>query len=164
MAKEVTPELLKQIQDYIKERQKGETKLLSFFYSEVFGVDLKIGCGACVEDGFYHLKTVISKKTKPVMNNFIWKGGKATAAIRVGNSVVLVSQNNCSDELAELLESGGKYAHLVERVNGYTPVVAEKKTEGQVKVTYPDLEVTILTSQTTEEKEVKKRGRKPKSK
>lgn len=164
MAKEVTPELLKQITDYIKERRKGEKKLLSFFYHEVFGVELRMECGACVEDGFHHLKIFLNNKTKPVMNNFIWKGGKATAAIRVGDSVVLVGENNCSDELAELLEGSGKYSHLVTRINGSMPVVEEKKTEKGIKANYPDLEVTILTSQKTEEKYAKpKRGR-PKSK
>lgn len=165
MAKEVSPELLNQITDYIKKRQKGEKKLLSFFYMEVFGVELKVNCGACVEDGFINLKTVINKKTKPVMNSFKWKGAKATAAIRTGNTVVIVGENNCNDELAELIEANGRYSHLVERISG-TPTVEEKKSSQEVKEVYPDLKVTILTSTEvkTEEEEVKKKRGRPKSK
>ena len=166
MAKEVSPELLSDIQEYTRKRQKGEKELLSFFYKEVFGVDLKVNCGACIEEGFFNLETVITRKTKPVMENFKWKGGKATAAIRKGDSVVLVSEANCDDELAELLECSGKYSHLVERVGGSVKVVEEKKSVQEAKETYTDLEVTILTSKevkTEEEPAKKKRGR-PKSK
>jgi hypothetical protein len=162
--KEVSPELLTQITEYLKKRERGEISLLSFFYKEVFERELKINCSSCVEDGVRHLKTFINKKTKPVMEKFIWKGGKLSCTLRSNGTLVNVNQNSCTDALAELIEFNGKYSHLVERVLPDNAV--EKKTIAPEKGNSKTLEVIILTSKEVvkEEPVVKKKAGRPKLK
>jgi len=162
--KEVSPELLNQITEYLKKRERGEISLLSFFYKEVFERELKINCSSCIEDGVSHLKSFVNKKTKPVMENFIWKGGKLSCNVRSNGTIVNINENSCTDQLAGLIEFNLKYSHLVERITPSVPV--EKKTESQVKESSKGLEVTILTSKEVvkEEVGVKKKAGRPKSK
>lgn len=94
------------------------------------------------------------------MENFIWKGSdKATCIIKASGTYTEVGKHNCTDALAEFIESNSKYSHLVQRIKA-TPPVEKKSLEA--KVAPPTLEVTILTSKEAkkEETEVKgKRGR-----
>jgi hypothetical protein len=159
--KEVSPELLNQIAEYLKKRERGEKSLLSFFYKEVFERELK-QCGGCIEEGLTHLKSFINNKTKPVMENFIWKGSdKANCIIRLHGQMIDINKNTCTDLLAGAIEFNSAYSHLVQRIK---PSV-EKKTE-QVKEVSKTLEVTILTSKEVKKEEpvVKKKAGRPKSK
>lgn len=162
MANEVSPELLSNLETYLKERERGELSLLSFFYKEVFNRELRTDCGGCVEDGLQHLRSILKNKIKPKMENFKWIGGKKNCIVRIGNGLLIdINENSCTDSLAEAIEFNAKYFHLVERI---TPKQEEKKSE--VKEVLKGLQVTILTSQEVkkEEEEVKKKRGRPKLK
>lgn len=141
---EVTPELQSQINEYFKKRERGEKTLLSFFYKEVFGRELKTDCGGCVEDGIEHLKTVIKKQS---MKNFKWIGNeKASVVLRVHGQIYSVDKNSCTDALAEIISTIPKYAHNVVRVSGEpTLFEQQKKTTEHVKVGSAKSEVTTST-------------------
>ena len=99
------------------------------------------------------------------MENFIWKGSdKATCIIKSGGTLTEVSKNNCTDDLAELIEFNTKYSHLVQRIKEAVPV--EKKSLQEIKESSKTLEVTILTSPEAkkEEETVKVKKGKQKSK
>lgn len=163
MANEVSPELLSNLETYLKERERGEISLLSFFYKEVFNRELRTDCGGCIEDAVRFLKTILINKTKPKMENFKWMGGKKNCIIRIGNGLLTdINENSCTDSLAEAIEFNAKYSHLVQRI---IPKEEEKKSE-VVKEVLKGLEVTILTSQEVkkEEEEVKKKRGRPKLK
>ena len=149
---EVTPELLSQLTDYLHKRERGEIPLLSFFYKEVFGREIKISCPVCVEEAAEHLKRV--KQRQILMENYKWVGGDKKCIIRENGMIVVVNSITCSDRLAEKLLTIEKYSHLVEPV--------EKKVDGELNVS-EDITST-LTEVKKEEKEVKKRRKKPASK
>lgn len=122
MAKEVSPELLEQLKTYLDTRERSETSLLSFYYKQVFGKELNIKCGGCIEDAVSYLKRIINKKPRQIiMGNFKWIGGNKSAYLRQAGKVVAVTGENITDALAELLYQIPKYSHLVEFVGG-TPV------------------------------------------
>ena len=161
MAKEVSPELLERLKTYLNERERSETTLLSFFYKEVFGRELKISCGGCIEDGVRHLKTISEKKQRQIMNgNYKWIGGDRTAKIKFQGKAVEIGKKNFTDEYGETLSNIPKYAHLVEFAGGQSMGELKGSLEGIVK---KESEVTIstLTEPLIEETTVKKRGRKP---
>lgn len=164
MAKEVSPELLEELKTYLNERERSETTLLSFFYKELFGRELKISCGGCIEDGVRHLKTISEKKQRQIMNgNYKWIGGDRTAKIRFQGKLIEIGKKNFTDEYGETLSNIPKYAHLVEFAGGQSMGELKGSLEGIIK---KESEVTISTliEQPSEEVVVKKRGRKPKLK
>lgn len=163
MANEVSPELLSNLETYLKKRERGEISLLSFYYKEVFNKQLRTDCGGCIEDAVRFLKTILINKTTKQMENFKWIGGKKNCIIRAAGSgkFVDVNENTCTDKLAELIEFNPAYSHLVQRINDSVVVPVEKKSIA-VKESLPKLEVTILTSNEAKKDEgvVKvKRGR-----
>ncbi len=164
MANEVSPELLSNLETYLKQRERGEISLLSFYYKQVFNKELKINCGGCIEDAVRFLKTILINKTTKQMENFKWIGGKKNCIIRAAGSgkFVDVNENTCTDKLAELIEFNPAYSHLVQRINEGETVAIEKKSIPAAKESLPKLEVTILTSNEAKKDEgvVKvKRGR-----
>lgn len=168
MANEVSPELLSRLETYLKERERGEISLLSFYYKEVFNMDLKINCGGCIEDAVRFLKTILINKTTKQMENFKWTGGKKNCIIRQAGSgqFVDINENTCTDKLAELIEFNPAYSHLVQRIKPSEVVTVEKKSITTAKESLPKLEVTILTSTEVkkEEEVVKKKAGRPKLK
>ena len=168
MANEVSPELLSNLETYLKKRERGEISLLSFYYKEVFNKQLRTDCGGCIEDAVRFLKTILINKTTKQMENFKWIGGKKNCIIRAAGSgkFVDVNENTCTDKLAELIEFNPAYSHLVQRINEGATVTVEKKSVSTVKESLPKLEVTILTSTEvkTGEEVVKKKAGRPKLK
>jgi len=168
MANEVSPELLSNLETYLKQRERGEISHLSFYYKEVFNKELKINCGGCIEDAVRFLKTYLINKTTKQMENFKWIGGKKNCIIRAAGSgqFVDVNENTCTDKLAELIEFNPAYSHLVQRINESAVATVEKKSVSAVKESLPKLEVTILTSTEakTGEEVVKKKAGRPKLK
>ena len=167
MANEVSPELLSRLETYLNERERGEISLLSFFYKEVFGRELRTDCGGCIEDGLQHLKTIIKHKTKPEMENFRWIGGEKNCIIRIGGGLLTdINKNSCTDILAEAIEFNATYSHLVERIKPSEAKPVEKKSVAPAKESLPKLEVTILTSNEakTDGEVVKKKAGRPKLK
>jgi len=160
MANEVSPELLSNLETYLKQRERGEISLLSFYYKEVFNKQLRTDCGGCIEDAVRFLKTILINKTTKQMENFKWIGGENESVIlKHPSGKTIVSKFNCNDSQAALIESIPKYSHLVKRIN--EPIV-EKKSIPAAKESLPKLEVTILTSNEAKKDEgvVKvKRGR-----
>lgn len=152
----VTPELKSQIEKYLQERQKGEIELLSFFYKELFGRELRVNCSICIEDAITHIKKVVIKKER--MNNWKWIGGKNTVNVRIGDSILNIGVHNCTDVYAEKISSISKYSHLVEYVGEQEPVI-KKKEEEFTKVGLVDFILTSEEVKTEEEPVKKKRGR-----
>lgn len=164
MANEVSPELLSNLETYLKKRERGEISLLSFYYKEVFNKQLRTDCGGCIEDAVRFLKTILINKTTKQMENFKWIGGKKNCIIRAAGSgkFVDVNENTCTDKLAELIEFNPAYSHLVQRINDSAVVTVEKKSIPAAKESLPKLEVTILTSTEVKKEELPvtpKRGR-----
>lgn len=163
MVNEVSPELLSRLETYLKERERGEVSLLSFFYKEVFNRDLKINCGGCIEDAVRFLKTILINKTTKQMENFKWIGGEKNCVIRIaGGQLTIIDKNTCTDKLAEAIEFNSAYSHLVQRIKDGTTEVLEKKSVSAAKESLPKLEVTILTSTEVKKEELPvkaKRGR-----
>ena len=167
MANEVSPELLSNLETYLKERERGEISLLSFYYKEVFNKQLRTDCGGCIEDAVRFLKTYLINKTTKQMENFKWIGGKKNCIIRIaGSQLTVIDKNTCTDRLAEAIEFNPAYSHLVQRINDSVVVPVEKKSVSTVKESLPKLEVTILTSNEakTGEEVVKKKAGRPKLK
>jgi hypothetical protein len=162
MANEVSPELLSNLETYLKQRERGEISLLSFYYKEVFNKELKINCGGCIEDSLRFLKTYLINKTTKQMNNFKWIGGEKNCVIRIaGGQLTIIDKNTCTDRLAEAIEFNTAYSHLVQRINESEVVPVEKKSIA-VKESLKGLEVTILTSNEVKKEELPvkaKRGR-----
>lgn len=162
MANEVSPELLSNLEAYLKKRERGEISLLSFYYKEVFNKQLRTDCGGCIEDAVRFLKTILINKTTKQMENFKWIGGEKNCIIRIaGSQLTVIDKNTCTDRLAEAIEFNPAYSHLVQRINDSVVVPVEKKSIA-VKESLPKLEVTILTSNEAKKDEgvVKvKRGR-----
>jgi len=162
MANEVSPELLSNLETYLKQRERGEISLLSFYYKEVFNKQLRTDCGGCIEDAVRFLKTILINKTTKQMENFKWTGGEKNCVIRIaGGQLTIIDKNTCTDKLAEAIEFNSAYSHLVQRINQSATVTVEKKSITMVKESLPKLEVTILTSTEVKKDEgvVKKRGR-----
>lgn len=125
----LTPELVSEIEDYLKKRGNSEVLLLSLFFEKAFGRALKINCGACIEEAVQNLKQLTSKKI--IMLKFKWTGpADAQANIRINGTLYGINAKNCSDALAEALEKSTQYSHLVERIEGDKPL---KKTGTSVK-------------------------------
>jgi len=167
MSNEVSPELLSNLETYLKQRERGEISLLSFYYKQVFNRDLKINCGGCIEDAVRFLKTILINKTTKQMKNFKWTGGEKNCIIRIaGSQLTVIDKNTCTDRLAEAIEFNPAYSHLVQRINEGATVTVEKKSVSTVKESLPKLEVTILTSTEAkkEEEVVKKKAGRPKLK
>ena len=162
MANEVSPELLSNLETYLKQRERGEISLLSFYYKEVFNKELKINCGGCIEDAIRFLKTYLINKTTKQMNNFKWIGGEKNCVIRIaGGQLTIIDKNTCTDRLAEAIEFNPAYSHLVQRINESEVLPVEKKSIA-VKESLKGLEVTILTSNEAKKEELPvkaKRGR-----
>jgi hypothetical protein len=162
MANEVSPELLSNLETYLKQRERGEISLLSFYYKEVFNKELKINCGGCIEDAIRFLKTYLINKTTKQMNNFKWTGGEKNCVIRIaGGQLTIIDKNTCTDYYAEAIEFNPAYSHLVQRINESAPLTVEKKSIA-VKESLKGLEVTILTSNEAKKEELPvkaKRGR-----
>lgn len=137
MAKEVTPELLRQTEKYLNERSRGETTSLLFYYKEVFGRELRTDCGGCIEEGVRHLKEFINPNKKNMATNWKWVGtDNATVNINSGTVRGTFGKHNLSDAAAEIISTIHKYAHNVEYVGPVVesgPVVnpAVKKKEEQ---------------------------------
>jgi hypothetical protein len=173
MANEVSPDLTKQIEDYLNKRSKGEQHTLAFFYREVFGRELKTNCGGCIEEGAEHLRRRITKKLPP-MEKFKWVGNpKADVIIKHGGSTRIVNKDNVTDETAAIISGIGKYAHLVERIGPvdkgeektvvFKPV--EKKSEPELNFQKLADITSTLTEVKTEDKKVRQKpGPKPKLK
>lgn len=163
MAKEVSPELLERLKTYLNGRERSETTLLSFFYKEVFGRELKISCGGCIEDGVGYLKKIVERKQKVKMNGiYKWVGGDRTAKVKFQGKAVEIGKKNFTDEYGETLSNIPKYAHLVEFEGGQSAGELKGSLDGIVM----DLEVTISTSTEPlkEEETVKKKSKKQKLK
>jgi len=150
MAKEVTPELLSQLEQYLKERSRGETTSLLFYYKEVFGRELNTNCGGCIEDGVRHLKRFVESKNKAMATNWKWVGtDNATVNINSGTVRGTFGKHNLSDSAAEIISTIHKYAHNVEYVGPVAeagPVVnpAVKKKEEQYTQVSPATTSTLL--------------------
>lgn len=128
MANEVSPELLSNLETYLKQRERGEISLLSFYYKEVFNKELKINCGGCIEDAIRFLKTYLINKTTKQMQNFKWIGGEKNCVIRIaGGQLTIIDKNTCTDRLAEAIEFNPAYSHLVQRINESEVVPVKKK-------------------------------------
>jgi len=134
---EVTPELLSQLEQYLKERSRGELTLLLSFYKEVFGRELRTDCGGCIEEGVRHLKEFINPNKKNMATNWKWVGtDNATVNINSGTVRGTFGKHNLSDDAAEIISTIHKYAHNVEYMGPVAtvgPVVnpAIKKKEEQ---------------------------------
>lgn len=164
MANEVSPDLTKQIEEYLTKRGKGETETLAFFYKEIFGRELKINCGGCIEDAVQHLKQRI-QKPKPPMINYKWIGSDRATVITKAKTI---TKANCNDADAELISRIPKYAHLVEEIEGAISKVEEtvivftpKQTAAPIIETQAATTL-ISTEAKTEERIVKRKYEKRK--
>ena len=165
MAKEVTPELLSQLEQYLKDRSRGELTLLLFYYKEVFGRELNINCGGCIDDGARHLKRFVESKNKQVMGNWKWVGGdNATIPLNSKGINTIVAKENFSDTYGEIISTIHKYAHNVEYVGPVVesgPVVnpAVKKKEEQFIQVSPGITSTSEIVKTDTQKVKTKKGK-----
>ncbi len=165
MAKEVTPELLSQLEQYLKERSRGELTLLLFYYKEVFGRELNTNCGGCIEDGVRHLKRFVESKNKQVMGSWKWIGtDNATVNINSGTVRGTFGKHNLSDAAAEIISTIQKYAHNVQYVGPVAeggPVVnpAIKKKEEEFTQVSPDITSTSEIAKTDTPKVKGKKGK-----
>lgn len=176
MAAEVSPELRSRIENYLQTRSRGETALLLLLYKEVFGRDLNIKCGSCIEDGINHLKARI--KQKNTMSKYKWIGDKkASVIIKTGLNTVKVTADNLNDTYGDIISSIPKYAHLVENTGESLSLQKIELTlkDGEVfKVVPPaegaedetpklktseDITLTSIDVQNEEQQAKKKRGR-----
>lgn len=176
---EVSPQLLSEIQRTLPFARADKTALANL-YERVFGVKLRTNCNFCIEDGIKHLQSLLNKPTKTMATatKYKWtsdkKYEKATVPARVAGKLTIISKENLTDTYAEVLASGGKYAHLVEPVNGevtqpqteenFTGEVGELEAQPKTMVSQTSEVITSTsTEHTSEGQTVKRRGRKPKS-
>lgn len=159
---EVTPELLSRLEQYLKDRSRGETTLLLSFYKEVFGRELNTSCGGCIEDGVRHLNKIVESKKKPVMGNWKWVGkDNATVIIKTGTISAVVGKANFNDTYGEIISGIAKYAHNVEYIGEAGLVVnpsVKKKEEEYIQVS-PDITSTSEAAATEEPKVKVKKGK-----
>lgn len=138
----VTPELLADCKQYLDNRSRGESASLLLFFRQIFGRDINLKCGACIEQAAIDLRLFINRKQN-TMQNFKWVGGNATCIIKVAGQTTQVGKNNCNDRLAEIIYSNAKYGHLVEKVGGVRVDLQPKELElkdGEVIVKVPAAE------------------------
>ncbi len=154
-----------------KALEGGDIATLQLACLEVWGKEINVKCGGCIEDAKRALANFIKPKLKPMTSNFEWIGNKkATVILSVGGKSKIVSALNCTDADAAIISSIPKYSHLVKMV---IPTKADllievdlSGEEKEIESVGELLEVTTLTSNEApkEESGPKKRGPKRKSK
>lgn len=147
------------------ELRKASRETLNYHYKQITGAVIG-DCSLCLNEAIELIERWIRKQknmTAEFKYRFKPEHKTVQVVLRIGDNKLIIDETNLTDANAERILADSRYQKLIEENPHYGK--AEKKSEPKVVVIpqTPEASTSTLSEVQTEEKVLKKKGRKPKS-